>query len=161
MWQFLSILMVSSINALNFIPLQPKKTVVTIHLERFNEKYNLLHIGITLDNKLRKVRLDYRPFNDNNDYDTSNINRLDPRELFPNTNLLDDLEMSDEMEKKDIIWGISNKTLSEILEYEQTLHQKYILGFYDCRHYVNLLTQWALDKPTPVWNLHKIWEDYD
>ena len=35
-------------------------------------------------------------------YETSNIDRLDPRELFPNTDLLDNLEMSDDIEK--IYW---------------------------------------------------------
>ena len=44
--------------------------------------------------------------------------------------------------------------------YEKTLHKKYILGIYDCRHYVNKFTDWCLDKPTPVWELYSLWNQY-
>ena len=94
------------------------------------------------------------------EHETSNIDRLNPREVFPNTDLLDDLEMSDDIEKKDIYWGESDKTLNEVQEFEKTLHKKYILGVNDCRHYVNKFTKWALDKPTPVWKLDKLWDEY-
>ena len=138
------------------------KTRVTLHLEKFNERYNLLHIGVSFRHNFETLRYDYRPFCevDGCSYETSNIDRLNPREVFPNTDLLDDLEMSDDIEKKDIYWGESDKTLNEVQEFEKTLHKKYILGVNDCRHYVNKFTKWALDKPTPVWKLDKLWDEY-
>ena len=43
--------------------------------------------------------------------------------------------------------------------YETVLHKKYILGIYDCRHYVNKFTEWSLDKPTPIWKLNRLWDE--
>ena len=62
------------------------------------------------------------------------------------------------MLSKNIFWGITNKTFDEIIEYEKTLNIKYKLGIYDCRHYVNKFTDWSLNKPTPIWTLHKLWK---
>jgi hypothetical protein len=158
------LLLISLININGLFPtiLPSDKTRVTLHLEKFNEKYNLLHIGVSFRCRFETLRYDYRPFCeiDGCTYETSNIDRLNPRELFPNTDLLDDLEMSDDIEKKDIYWGESDKTLIEIQEFEKNLHKKYILGVNDCRHYVNRFTKWAMDKPTPVWKLDKLWDEY-
>tara|TARA_Y100000591_G_C21616942_1_gene585804 strand:- start:148 stop:636 length:489 start_codon:yes stop_codon:yes gene_type:complete len=143
--------------------LVPKQnTKVIIHLEKFNEKYNLLHIGISFKRNFKTIRYDYRPFCENEpyNYETTNINRLNPRDIFPDTHLLNNLEMSDKIKKKDIFWGETNKTLEEIEEYEKTLHKKYILGINDCRHYVNKFTDWVLHKPTPIWKLNNLWNNY-
>ena len=52
------------------------------------------------------------------------------------------------------------KLYDDWVEFEKTLHKKYRVGIYDCRHYVNRFTRWSLDKPTPVWKLHRLWEKY-
>jgi hypothetical protein len=61
------------------------------------------------------------------------------------------------MPNKTIYWGETNKTLEEVQLFEQSLQKKYILGINDCRHYVNHFSRWALNKRTPIWNLHKLW----
>lgn len=48
------------------------------------------------------------------------------------------------------------KTIKEIIDYEKNLDYRYILGIYDCCHYVKNLTKWACDNPTPVWKLYKL-----
>ena len=158
------LILISLLNIHSLFPsiTRTDKTKVMIHLEKFNEKYNLLHIGISFNCDFKTLRYDYRPFCEIDDcsYETSNINRLDRRDLFPDINLSDNIVMIEEMEKKDIYWGESEKTLDEIEEFEKTLHKKYILGVNDCRHYVNYFTRWVLDKPTPIWKLDKLWDEY-
>ena len=126
------LLLASLINSTAFFPtiLPSDKTKVTLHLEKFNEKYNLLHIGISFRCNFETLRYDYRPFCeiDGCTYETSNIDRLNPREVFPNTDLLDDLEMSNDIEKKDIYWGESDKTLLEIQEFEKNITYKIYFG---------------------------------
>lgn len=147
------------------------KTKVFIHLEQFNVRYNLLHIGISFSRYNRNLRYDFRPFNEGNTYQTNQVNRRDISHLFPQIEMGEDLENeykryrdqiifdTKNLYTKDIFWGITNKTLGEIIEYEDTLHKPYKLGIYDCRHYVNQFTEWCLDKPTPIWSLHKLWEE--
>lgn len=156
---FFLALMLDRVHNLQFSRFYPGLTKVNIHLEKFNEKYNLLHIGISFQNKKRFVRFDYRPFNDNNNYDTTNINRHNIATIFPNIYVPDDINIPKEMEKRTLYWGDTNKTMAEIFEFEKTLHYKYILGVYDCRHYVYRFTDWALDNPTPIWHLHELWDD--
>ena len=54
---------------------------------------------------------------------------------------------------KEIFLGTTNYSLEEIILYEKTINKNYILGFYDCRHYVNELTLWCLNTSIPIWNL--------
>ena len=72
-------------------------------------------------------------------YNIENIN-------FLNKNLYDET----------LFWGYTNKTLKQIIDYESNLEYKYILGIYDCRHYVRNLTTWSMNKPTPIWKLSKL-----
>lgn len=154
----------------NLLPLNNKKVI--LHLEKFNEKYNLLHIGITFINYNKYLRYDFRAFNNGKSSITNNINRNDARYIFPDLvtyfNNFDDIYkeyntlLNNDIENrysKNIYWGITNKTFCEIIAYEKNLNKKYILGVYDCRHYVNNFTNWALDKPTPIWELYKLWND--
>ena len=60
----------------------------------------------------------------------------------------------------DIYWGLSNKSLMDIINYEQSLNKRYILAFNDCRHYSRKLTDYALNKPTPIWKLNKLFNHY-
>ena len=70
-------------------------------------------------------------------------------------NLLSDKAVSN-LYTKTLFWDYSNKTIDEIIEYEKTIDHKYILGIYDCRHYVRNLTYWSCNNPTPVWKLTKL-----
>ena len=146
---------------------------VILHLEKFNEKYNLLHIGISFRGYYRNLRYDYRAFNEHRSSITTDINRQDIRLMFPDLNipnnyidttyneytetLHNDL---DNKYRKDIYWGMTNKTFKEIIDYEKTLNKKYKLGIYDCRHYVHYFTKWCLNNPTPIWRLYELWNEY-
>lgn len=130
------------------------KTHVYIHLEKFNERYNLLHIGVSFSNQHNNVRYDFRAI-DNHGDEISDSQKLERNPIIEHWNRLvyDNIDL----ESRTIFWGISNKSISEIRQYEKTLHKRYILGFYDCRHYVNRFTSWCLDNPTPIWRLHGLW----
>ena len=68
---------------------------------------------------------------------------------------IDNLRTNDQ-EFVTLFWGYSNKTIDEIVEYENSMEYRYILGIYDCRHYVRNLTKWTTNKSTPVWSLDRL-----
>ena len=105
---------------------------VYIHLEQLFSNTNIYHIGITFKTIIYKVRFDIGTF-----------------ERF-NFNIV----KKDKKSKK-IFWGYSNKSLEEIINYENNMEYIYLLGIYDCRHYVRNLTEWSCDNPTPIWKLYK------
>ena len=149
-----------------------KKTKVLLHLERFNERYNLLHIGISFSNENKNIRYDFRPYSESVGYLTTTMERREFSNIFPEIQVGSNFEEqyrryrdaiifdTDKLYTKDIFWGFTNYTFDEIIEFEKSLNKKYRVGLYDCRHYVNQFTTWCLDKPTPVWKLHKLWENY-
>ena len=200
MIKFLFYLMLN-INTYSFRINKPEKNIVVLHLEKFNPKYNLLHIGISFNNNKELLRYDYRSYNQDKTYRTTDIERLNQNIMFPdlmnsdeykillkysnfinnknmntksdnsNTNS-DNSENNDNSDdsyimnyintnKKDIYWGITNKTQKEIIEYEKNylIKKKYKIGIYDCRHYVNEFSIWALNKPTPIWKLKNLWDN--
>ena len=57
---------------------------------------------------------------------------------------------------KELYWGTSNYTIDEIIILEKKLHKKYILGFYDCRHYADELCKLTLNKRIPISNLKSL-----
>jgi hypothetical protein len=111
-----------------------RKTKVYLHLEQLFYKTNLYHIGISFHNSYNNVKFDIGLF-DTGDLGILNKNR----------------------EEKTIFWDYSNKSLPEIIEYESSLNYKYILGVYDCRHYVRNLSNWTTGNPTPIWRLYKLY----
>ena len=143
----------------NLEPLTNKKTKVHLHLEKFNSYSNIFHIGISFTNNYKMVRYDFRPFVNNDSYITKYTNRCNISEIFSdnietsNNNFL----LESNFSNKNIYWGESNKSIEDIILFENTLHKKYKLGIYDCRHYVNKFTDWSLNKPTPIWKLNKLW----
>lgn len=145
----LLLLMLFFSNAYNFRLASPKSktTLVTIHLEKFNRRFNLLHIGISFDDTKRKVRFDYRSYYNN--YNTYDYNHSSFGFINPTI----------QTSEQNIVWGTTNKTIEEILQFEKSLHKRYILGFNDCRHYVNRFTGWCLSNPTPIWKLHRVWNE--
>lgn len=112
-----------------------RKTKVYIHIELLFPRTNIYHIGVTFKSIISNIRYDIRGIN------------LDNLYYF----FLDNLE--NELSSKTLFWAYSDKTLDEIIEYEKSIEHKYILGIYDCRHYVRNLTMWSSNKPTPIWKL--------
>lgn len=136
------------------------KTQVTLHLEQINPY--LIHTGISFKRGMKTIRFDYRSFNDNGNYITTRKSRQNFQQIFPDLPLslqhpeYQDYQKNIHKFKKDIIWGYTNYSLAEILEYEKLLQRRYIVGIYDCRHYTNKLAIWCLDKSIPIWNLKSL-----
>lgn len=171
---YILLLFITFTNSYN-IPLflaSNEKTKVLLHLERFNEKYNLLHIGISFSNENNNIRYDFRPYSESVGYLTTTMDRREFSNIFPEIEVSSDFEEqyrhyrdaiifdTKQVYTKDIFWGFTNYTFNEIIEFEKSLHKNYRVGLYDCRHYVNHFTKWCLNKPTPVWTLHRLWEKY-
>ena len=110
-----------------------------IHLDKFDKNLNLIHIGISFEQGDKIVRYDYRK------------NKILIRKISLEGDKLNELK---------IYWGLSKKSLIEIENYQKILNKKkYILAINDCRHFTRDLTDWALEKPTPIWKLNKLYED--
>jgi hypothetical protein len=152
------------------MPLINQKTQVHLHLERFNEDFNLYHIGISFKNNNSLLRYDYRPFCEPNKCEFKTINNDVNNAININTNgavvsnkqltFVDKLYrfyIPENVPNKTIYWGETSKSLEEVEQFEKTLPKKYILGINDCRHYVNRISLWALNKRTPIWSLEKLW----
>jgi len=146
------------------IPINNHKTQVHLHLEKFNTKLNLYHIGISFKNDDTIIRYDYRPFcePDNCDPNSCELNKCE----YNITNTINEETLIQKLYKfyiienmlnKTIYWGETDKTLEEVQLFEKNLQKKYILGINDCRHYVNRFSRWALNKRTPIWGLNKLW----
>ena len=137
---------------------------VYLHMEKFNDRLNLLHTGISFSDKYKTVRYDFRPFSDGGSYETNIESRVDSEALFPTLNLPQEFneyfrQHREELETKTIEWGKTNKTWKEIFDFEMEslCTKRYILGVYDCRHYTRDFTRWCCNNQTPVWNLHILW----
>lgn len=121
---------------------------VFLHMEKFNKKLNLLHTGLSFSDEYKRVRYDFRlrPF-----YSGSYETKID----------LDSCDSQvKKLETKIIKWGETNKTWKEISDFEIEVlcTKRYILGVYDCRHYVRDFTLWCCDNRTPVWDLYVLWK---
>jgi hypothetical protein len=149
------------------MPLINPKTQVNLHLERFNDDFNLYHIGISFKNNNSLLRYDYRPFCEPNkcefktlNNDVNNANAISAVVSTKQLTLIDKLYrfyIPENVPNKTIYWGETSKSLEEVEQFEKTLPKKYILGINDCRHYVNRISLWALNKRTPIWSLEKLW----
>lgn len=105
-----------------------KKTKIYIHLDQLIPYTNIYHIGITFKKVFRSIRYDLRWVD------------------IP-------LVYNSKTKSYDLFWDYSDYNIDEIIEYEKNLKFNYILGFYDCRHYVRNLTLWSCNNPTPIWKL--------
>lgn len=144
-----------------FTLLIPMQTKVYINLEKVNSI--ITHTGITFENNNKNIRYDFRAFNNNDDYTTTEKSRKNITLMFPNMNskfldLKGFNEFRDDILEynNDILIGTTNYSIEEIINYEKTINKKYILGIYDCRHYVNNLCLWTLNISIPIWNLDKL-----
>ena len=147
------------------MPTNNPKTQVHLHLEKFNNELNLYHIGISFKNEDTILRYDYRPFCEPSicEFKTvasiTSVNSVSPV-LNKELRFIDKLYrfyIPEKLPNKTIYWGETSKSLTEVVEFEKTMHKKYILGINDCRHYVNRFSRWALNKRTPIWKLDKLW----
>ncbi len=83
-------LFILSLLALNINPnTLTSKTKVYLHLEEFNPRYNLLHIGISFNNLNKNLRYDFRAFNDGKSCLTTGMDRYNPEQMFPDLYLCD------------------------------------------------------------------------
>uniref|UniRef100_A0A6C0H484 Uncharacterized protein n=1 Tax=viral metagenome TaxID=1070528 RepID=A0A6C0H484_9ZZZZ len=145
------------------MPTNNPKTLVHLHLEKFNNELNLYHIGISFKNEDTIIRYDYRPFCDPTKCEYKTINNIGVSStgvINKELRFIDKLYrfyIPETLANKTIYWGETSKTLDEVVEFEKTLQKKYILGINDCRHYVNRFSRWALNKRTPIWKLDKLW----
>ncbi len=155
---FLLIYILLSLSTSYNIIVSKNPTNVYIHLVKFNEQCNLFHIGISFINSDRTIRYDFSTSQRDNNYITYTNDNYITYNYDNCNNIFDYLKSNSNNNKKTIFWGVSNKSIDEIIIYEKCLQKQYILGFYDCRHYVNKFTDWGLNKPTPIWSLHKLWE---
>ena len=142
---------------------------VFIHLEKMCLQSNLLHVGVSFEKMHGVLRYDFRAFNERNRvYRTVEKERSNVRVMFPDLCIPESYDDSEykriaELIRKNpayaqkIPWGRTKKTFSEIILFEKELNNPYVIGVYDCRHYVRDFTKWAVDKPIPVWTLHEIW----
>ena len=147
------------------MPTNTPKTQVHLHLEKFNNELNLYHIGISFKNEDTILRYDYRPFCEPSICEFKTVasvsvaNSVSPV-LNKELRFIDKLYrfyIPEKLPNKTIYWGETSKSLTEVVEFEKTMHKKYILGINDCRHYVNRFSRWALNKRTPIWSLDKLW----
>ena len=140
---------------------------VFVHLDKFSNRHNLLHVGISFHDMYGSIRFDFRPNNDGRSYVTTAKHRMNVNALFSNYNIEDyqDREFAEYRENRHIEtrlihWGSTIKTWEDIMSFEKhDLCQRYVLGVYDCRHYVNRFTAWSTENATPIWSLHKLWYD--
>jgi len=133
-------------------------TKIYIHIEQPSKL--LIHTGISFKNEVDTVRFDFRAFNNNNNYITTNEMRKNSTLLFPNiANIIKYKKLDNNIDfinSNTIYLGISNYSLDEIIILEETLNKNYILGINDCRHYVNNFCKLLLDKEIPIWNLQSL-----
>jgi hypothetical protein len=150
------------VSAFSMSPISPK-TQVNLHLERFNSDFNLYHIGISFKNNNSTLRYDYRPFCEPNKCEFKTQNNDNVNSVVVSNKQLTFVDklyrfyIPENVPNKTIYWGETSKTLEEVEEFEKSLQKKYILGINDCRHYVNRISLWALNKRTPIWSLEKLW----
>ena len=139
-------------------------TKVYVNIEKVNPI--ITHTGITFKNDNEIIRYDFRAFNDNDDFMTTEETRKNMNIMFPNINPKFFRYMGfDEYKEyrkditlysEEIYLGETNYSLEEIINYEKCINKFYFLGIHDCRHYVNDLTRWCLNVSIPIWNLKKV-----
>ena len=139
---------------------------VILHLEKIPG--GITHTGISFKTPIKRVRYDFRAFNENNTCMTPNINNKNGKNLkkiYPN---LYTLEFNEQMRhilenffrnepyviKKDVILGSTEKTFQEIETYSNFINKKYLFGLYDCRHYVDKMSIFCATGNIPIWNLN-------
>ena len=126
-------------------------TNVFLHLER--APHSFTHTGISFENCHRSMRFDFRAFNHGKSCLTSGLDRSDPRLMFPDLyeegsnahlrRIVEELlRTRPTLETRRIRLGTTKKSFREIEECADEINTRYVLGIYDCRHFVANL--WSL-----------------
>lgn len=117
---------------------------VTLHLKRIIPRSNVMHAGISFRSAHRAMRFDFGP----SKFDARHIGTWFARRGAPEQTV-------------DVAWGATNRTWPEIVQFERDVlrRRRYLLGVYDCRHYVRDFADWSVGEPTPVWRLEELWEE--
>ena len=139
---------------------------VVLHIEKFNARPALYHIAIEFEDVFQnKKRYDFRPGTVHRTYLTTITQRNDIQLLMPDLwpeNYQDvymEYRTNMDLFSKTIYWGKTQKTWDEIVNFEkQYLCKKYILGYYDCRHYVSNFAMFTTGNRTPIWTLNSLYE---
>lgn len=131
---------------------------VFLHLERFSRRHNLLHAAISFEDDLpfgESRRFDFRPYCNEPTYWIVDGGD-DEHRRWPPELIIDDLQGGG-LASKTIFWGKTNKTWNEIMSFERDhLCNRYILGVYDCRHYVSKFADYTTGSATPIWRLKEL-----
>lgn len=137
---------------------------VILHVERFGKRHSLLHTAISFQGPLETRRFDFRMGDVNGTYLTTAEQRSDLRALIPGMHIPEseieayaDFRHEIDSSAKQMVWGETDRSWGEIMAFEQTLCHRYILGIYDCRHYVNAFSRWSTGTGTPIWRLHLLY----
>ena len=154
------IFFVSRIHTYNLhFPYSKSNTKIYVHLEKFNEKYNLIHIAVSFTENTKTIRCDFSPYNKQtiNYINLNSYNYLE--NIYPRILNIIKKEKIEDIKSVKLFWGFTNKTIDEIIMYEKIINKCYILGINDCRHYSHKLTKWTINKPTPIWKLNKLFKE--
>ena len=137
---------------------------VIVHIEQIGKHHNLLHTAISFQGVMETRRFDFRMGRVEGTYLTTLDQRSDLRALVPGLYIPDseikayaDLRKEIDKSTKSVVWGVTTKSWDEIMAFEKTLCRTYILGVYDCRHYVHEFSRWSTGTGTPVWRLHHLY----
>lgn len=141
----------------------PKKVI--LHLEKIPR--GIIHTGISFQTPHKVKRYDFRAFNKNRSCMTTGMDRNDPRVIFPDIYTEDSSPLVRDVLENilktkpnsttmylDVELGTTDKTFQEIEMYSRFINKKYIFGFYDCRHFVNRMTNFVDVDSIPVWRLN-------
>ena len=151
---------------LNFVAF-PK--MVILHLEKIPG--GITHTAISFKTPYRTARYDFRVFNENNTCETTNLDKKNLHVIYPNlydyrfNNRLrlffeGFLSKEPQIINYEIVLGKTHKTFRKIEMYSNKINNKYILGFYDCRHYTDRFITWAGLSHIPIWRLNKFFYLY-
>ena len=143
------------LSVFGFVPQQ-----VSLHVERFSMKHNLLHAAISFSDGHDERRFDFRPFvPPGQSYETTVAERLHYGQCMVDFLCLVEVGSVQDslLTSKQICWGTTTKSWAEILDYEAHLaKRRYVMGVYDCRHFSSELALFTTGRRTPVWDLHRL-----
>ena len=139
---------------------------VFLHMEKFSSRHNLLHTAISFEDFCEVRRFDFRPGYVNGTYLTTETQRIDLNEMMPgiwipegDLSMYADYRHNIMKHSKILRLGSTKRSWDEIMEFERDfLMKRYILGVYDCRHYVSEFSQWSTGVVTPIWRLRELYD---
>ena len=148
---YILILLLNFTNCYN-IPLflaKNEKTKVLLHLERFNERYNLLHIGISFSSENKNIRYDFRPYSESVGYLTTTMNRREFSNIFPELEVSNDFEEQYRRYRDAIIFD-TQKLYTKVLRTRQhdipiVLKCIFFDSYYNCPHNKISEISWSSD----------------